>query len=208
MRSGAGGRNPSPNPSPSPSPSPPFFASWSRPSVFGNACAPLSGLVFGVAAGVGRPVTVTNGVEFEFEFAFGLEAPLGCDPKLEPKLPKLGNAPVCIGCCCCACCGCCPEGFALFGLPKPIANSMSVGGLGTGGAGATGCPNGFLEPVWCVLTGWAGGGEADGDGADVSCGDESSPPDPELSTSATLLHAVQHPRLRLRCIHAWPTLCV
>ena len=31
-----------------------------------------------------------------------------------------------------------------------------------------------------------GGGEVDGDGADVSCGDESSPPDPELSTSATL----------------------
>ena len=100
--------------------------------------------------------------EFELEFAFGLEAPLGCDPKLEPKLPKLGNAPVCMGCCCCACCGCCPEGFALLWLPKPIANSMSVGGLGTGGAGATGCPNGFLEPVWCVLTGWAGGGEADG----------------------------------------------
>ena len=71
MRSGgAGGRNPSPSPS-----CPPFFTSWS--SVFGNACAPLSGLVFGVAAGVGRPVTVTNGVEFTVTHKLGMGA-TGC----------------------------------------------------------------------------------------------------------------------------------
>ncbi len=38
---------------------------------------------------------------------------------------------------------------------------MSVGTFGTGGAGVTTCPNGFLEPVWCVLTGCIGGGELD-----------------------------------------------
>ncbi len=46
----------------------------------------------------------------EFGFALGLEVPPVCDPKLELKLePKLGNAPVCMGCCCC-----CSAGLALF----------------------------------------------------------------------------------------------
>ena len=36
-------------------------------------------------------------------------------------------------------------------------SSNSVGILGTGGAGATGWPNGFLEPVWWVFTGWGSG---------------------------------------------------
>ena len=71
--------------------------------------------------------------------------PLGCDDGLDPKLPKLGNAPVCCGCCC-NCDG-------LFWLLTPIASSMRVGGFGTGGTGVTICPNGFLDPVWCVFTG-------------------------------------------------------
>lgn len=48
-----------------------------------------------------------------------------------------------------------------------MASSISVGALGTGGGGATGIPKGFLEPVWCVLTGCASGGDAN-----FGCGDE------------------------------------
>ena len=29
------------------------------------------------------------------------------DGKLEPRLPKSKNAPVCCGCCTCCCCDCC-----------------------------------------------------------------------------------------------------
>lgn len=50
------------------------------------------------------------------------------------------------GCCSCA------APFAV-GVPNPIANSMRVGTLGTGGAGVDTGPKGFLVPVWCDLTG-------------------------------------------------------
>ena len=95
---------------------------------------------------------------FVFELGVpALEAPLFCTGKLDPKLPKEGNAPVCIGCCCWGCCDdCCPGDPAppaLFCPPIPIASSMSVGGFGTGGAGVTTWPNGLREPVWCVFTG-------------------------------------------------------
>jgi hypothetical protein len=48
-----------------------------------------------------------------------------------------------------------------------MANSINVGAFGNGGGGATGIPNGFLEPVWCDLTGWASGGDFEEDGAEV-----------------------------------------
>lgn len=40
-----------------------------------------------------------------------------------------------------------------------MASSIKVGTLGTGGAGVETGPNGLLVPVWCVLTGWAAGGD-------------------------------------------------
>ena len=52
-------------------------------------------------------------------------------------------------------CGCSPVGEddpCWFPWVLPSASSINVGTLGTGGAGADGWPNGFLEPVWCVLT--------------------------------------------------------
>lgn len=52
-------------------------------------------------------------------------------------------------------------------LLPAMASSISVGALGTGGGVATGIPKGFLEPVWCVLTGCASGGDAN-----FNCGDE------------------------------------
>ncbi|PIL25249.1 hypothetical protein GSI_13138 [Ganoderma sinense ZZ0214-1] len=68
-------------------------------------------------------------------FAGGLDVPFSCDAGANP--PKLGNAPVCIGCCCGCCCW----------VLTPIASSIRVGGLGTGGGAVTTCPNGLREPV-------------------------------------------------------------
>jgi len=82
------------------------------------------------------------------------DATLPISPLSSPPAPKAPdpfmppNDPVC-----CRRCSCCwvwaplgPLKLLLVLLP-PIANSNNVGALGTGGAGATGIPNGFLEPV-------------------------------------------------------------
>ena len=42
-----------------------------------------------------------------------------------------------------------------------MESSKRVGGLGTGGAGVTGAPNGLREPVWCDFTACAIGGDVD-----------------------------------------------
>ena len=66
--------------------------------------------------------------------ADALDVPFCCD---KPNPPKLGGAPVCIGCCC----------SCWAWLLTPIASSIRVGGFGTGGGVVTTCPNGLREPV-------------------------------------------------------------
>lgn len=79
------------------------------------------------------------------------EATLAISPLPSARTPNPFIPPDNPVCCCCwgwalfATC-CCPFILLLVLLP-PIANSISVGAFGIGGAGATGTPNGFLEPV-------------------------------------------------------------
>jgi len=77
--------------------------------------------------------------------------------ELAAKLKPVGCAWSWFACCVWPCGGFCVGCWLNDMEATPDDNSKRVGGLGTGGMGVATGPNGFLVPVWCVLTGCKGG---------------------------------------------------